>query len=228
MCSSTRRYRAHPGVIRGHHGVRADIDRIDATNASNQLDAPCLRVSTVDGDDAHDPSPARGRRPQWRQHPRGELHQRGPHGRLHLVRSRHRGEFRHFRRHRQVIRHLRRRGHLKTMLILGFGFAVVGDPIVAKNVFGLRVALCGMFVYARAEMRDRAVATTSPPFVRPRIFNQPLKSSRVIESAPSAVRNLSAATNVQNLKLPAPSLVPAHVRATRVTPVSDFGVGDSA
>jgi len=53
-------------------------------------------------------------------------------------------------------------GHLKTMLILGFGFAVVGDPIVAKNVFGLLVALCGMFLYARAEMRDRAVATAAP------------------------------------------------------------------
>jgi len=51
-------------------------------------------------------------------------------------------------------------GHLKTILILGFGFVVVGDPIVPKNIFGLVVALFGMILYARAELRDRAAAST--------------------------------------------------------------------
>ena len=52
-------------------------------------------------------------------------------------------------------------GHLKTMLVLGFGFVVVGDPVVAKNIAGLVVALFGMILYARAEMRDRALTTAS-------------------------------------------------------------------
>ena len=52
-------------------------------------------------------------------------------------------------------------GHLKTMLVLGFGFVVVGDPVVAKNIAGLLVALFGMILYARAEMRDRALTTAS-------------------------------------------------------------------
>ena len=52
-------------------------------------------------------------------------------------------------------------GHLKTMLVLGFGFVVVGDPVVAKNIAGLLVALFGMSLYARAEMRDRALTTAS-------------------------------------------------------------------
>ena len=65
-CAAQRDGERRRGVIRGHHGVRADIDRIDATKASSQLDAAAMRVGTVDGDDAHDPSPARGRRPQRR------------------------------------------------------------------------------------------------------------------------------------------------------------------
>ena len=49
-------------------------------------------------------------------------------------------------------------GHLKTMLVLAFGFVVVGDPVVAANVVGLTVAFCGMVLYAKAELLDRAAA----------------------------------------------------------------------
>jgi len=52
-------------------------------------------------------------------------------------------------------------GHLKTMLILAFGFVVVGDPVVAKNILGLAVALIGMVLYAKAEMLDRAMPAAS-------------------------------------------------------------------
>jgi solute carrier family 35, member E3 len=51
-------------------------------------------------------------------------------------------------------------GHLKTMLVLAFGFVVVGDPIVWSNVLGLAVALAGMVLYAKAEMLDRAAAAS--------------------------------------------------------------------
>jgi len=52
-------------------------------------------------------------------------------------------------------------GHLKTMLVLGFGFVVIGNPVVAKNVLGLLIAMVGMVLYARAEMLDRAVPSQS-------------------------------------------------------------------
>ena len=45
------------------------------------------------------------------------------------------------------------------MLVLGFGFVVIGNPIVAKNVLGLLIAMIGMVLYARAEMLDRAVSS---------------------------------------------------------------------
>lgn len=49
-------------------------------------------------------------------------------------------------------------GHLKTVLILSFGFVVFGDALVAKNILGIALALVGMVLYARAELRDRAAA----------------------------------------------------------------------
>lgn len=43
------------------------------------------------------------------------------------------------------------------MFIFGFGFVVVGDLIVVKNVFGLFVVFCGMFFYVCVEMCDCVV-----------------------------------------------------------------------
>lgn len=53
-------------------------------------------------------------------------------------------------------------GHLKTMLVLGFGFTVIGNPATGRNLMGIAVALVGMIVYAQVETREKdAAANTS-------------------------------------------------------------------
>ena len=53
-------------------------------------------------------------------------------------------------------------GHLKTMLVLGFGFTVIGNPATGRNLMGIAVALVGMVVYAQVETREKAaLAATS-------------------------------------------------------------------
>ena len=46
-------------------------------------------------------------------------------------------------------------GHLKTVLVLGFGFFVLGNPISSRNIFGILVALVGMVAYGAAEMNEK-------------------------------------------------------------------------
>merc|ERR1719174_1252680 len=43
-------------------------------------------------------------------------------------------------------------GHLKTILVLFFGFTVLGDPISERNILGIAIALVGMILYTRANM----------------------------------------------------------------------------
>jgi len=45
-------------------------------------------------------------------------------------------------------------GHLKTMLVLGFGFVVLQNPMSARNLFGILVALIGMVAYAHNNERE--------------------------------------------------------------------------
>ena len=46
-------------------------------------------------------------------------------------------------------------GHLKTMLVLGFRFTVIGNPATGRNLMGIAVALVGMIVYAQVETREK-------------------------------------------------------------------------
>ena len=52
-------------------------------------------------------------------------------------------------------------GHLKTMLVLGFGFTVIGNPATGRNLMGIAVALVGMVVYAQVESREKAAAVAN-------------------------------------------------------------------
>lgn len=47
-------------------------------------------------------------------------------------------------------------GHLKTMLVLGFGFVVLGNPANWRNIGGIGIALVGMVAYAHYDSVDQA------------------------------------------------------------------------
>lgn len=49
-------------------------------------------------------------------------------------------------------------GHLKTMLVLAFGFVVLQNPMSGRNLFGILIALVGMVAYAHNENRDSAAS----------------------------------------------------------------------
>ena len=53
-------------------------------------------------------------------------------------------------------------GHLKTVLVLGFGFFVLGNPVNGRNVFGIFIALCGMVLYGVAEIREKNRSAGDP------------------------------------------------------------------
>ena len=52
-------------------------------------------------------------------------------------------------------------GHLKTMLVLAFGFLMLNNPVSAKNILGILVALIGMVAYAHYEMLDKAAVAAA-------------------------------------------------------------------
>ena len=54
-------------------------------------------------------------------------------------------------------------GHLKTVLVLGFGFFALGAPASAKNVGGIALALVGMVAYGTVEQAERRKAETVLP-----------------------------------------------------------------
>lgn len=39
-------------------------------------------------------------------------------------------------------------GHLKTCLVLGFGYTLLHDPFTARNILGIVVAIVGMGLYS--------------------------------------------------------------------------------
>ena len=52
-------------------------------------------------------------------------------------------------------------GHLKTVLVLAFGFFALGDPMSFKNVLGIGVALVGMVAYGAAEAAEKRRASST-------------------------------------------------------------------
>ena len=62
-------------------------------------------------------------------------------------------------------------GHLKTMLVLAFGFFALKSPFSGRNVFGIAAALAGMIAYGMAETaekeRAKAAETVLPSSTRP-------------------------------------------------------------
>jgi solute carrier family 35 protein E3 len=52
-------------------------------------------------------------------------------------------------------------GHLKTVLVLAFGFFALGDPMSFKNVLGIGVALIGMVAYGAAETAEKRRASST-------------------------------------------------------------------
>ena len=51
-------------------------------------------------------------------------------------------------------------GHLKTVLVLAFGFFALGDPMSFKNVLGIAIALLGMVAYGAAETAEKRRASS--------------------------------------------------------------------
>lgn len=49
-------------------------------------------------------------------------------------------------------------GHLKTMLVLMFGFVALNNPVAGKNILGIAIALAGMVAYGVAENADKKAA----------------------------------------------------------------------
>ena len=39
-------------------------------------------------------------------------------------------------------------GHLKTCLVLGFGYTLLHDPFTERNIIGIFIAVCGMGLYS--------------------------------------------------------------------------------
>lgn len=39
-------------------------------------------------------------------------------------------------------------GHLKTCLVLGFGYTLLHDPFTARNILGILIAIVGMGLYS--------------------------------------------------------------------------------
>ena len=52
-------------------------------------------------------------------------------------------------------------GHLKTVLVLAFGFFALGDPMSFKNVLGIAIALLGMVAYGAAETAEKRRASST-------------------------------------------------------------------
>jgi len=46
-------------------------------------------------------------------------------------------------------------GHVKTMLVLGFGFVVLQNPFMWRNIGGIAIALVGMVAYGIYEQKDQ-------------------------------------------------------------------------
>jgi solute carrier family 35 protein E3 len=49
-------------------------------------------------------------------------------------------------------------GHLKTMLVLAFGFVVLQNPMSLRNLAGILIALVGMVSYAHADQHQQTAA----------------------------------------------------------------------
>lgn len=63
-------------------------------------------------------------------------------------------------------------GHLKTCLVLAFGYILLSNPFSPKNVFGIFVAMLGMFLYSyyqilesKAKESEKAASLSSMPKV---------------------------------------------------------------
>lgn len=55
-------------------------------------------------------------------------------------------------------------GHLKTCLVLAFGYVLLRDPFSWRNIFGILVAIVGMVLYSyycSAESQQKASEPTS-------------------------------------------------------------------
>lgn len=46
-------------------------------------------------------------------------------------------------------------GHLKTILVLLFGFTVLGDPVNVRCIIGMGIAIVGMAMYTRASLAEK-------------------------------------------------------------------------
>jgi len=49
-------------------------------------------------------------------------------------------------------------GHLKTMLVLTFGFVVLQNPMSMRNLMGIAIAVVGMVSYAHADQQQQQAA----------------------------------------------------------------------
>jgi len=65
-------------------------------------------------------------------------------------------------------------GHLKTCLVLSFGYIILKDPFSARNVVGILIAIFGMGLYSYysvVESRKKTEAASSLPVAAQVILN---------------------------------------------------------
>lgn len=74
-------------------------------------------------------------------------------------------------------------GHLKTVLVLLFGFVSLGNPISAKNILGIMIALAGMVAYGAAENAEKKAAEKGANTIEmsSSSFERPLTGETIIK-----------------------------------------------
>ncbi|KAL8146326.1 UDP-xylose transporter 1 [Apium graveolens] len=76
-------------------------------------------------------------------------------------------------------------GHLKTCLVLGFGYTLLHDPFTARNIIGILIAILGMGLYSyfcTYENKKKQLVDLSSPQVKERDSNTPLLGHQDRES----------------------------------------------
>jgi len=71
-------------------------------------------------------------------------------------------------------------GHLKTCLVLSFGYTLLRDPFTARNILGILVAIFGMALYSYFSVREgrkKAAGDALPVSQMPEKETEPLLAS---------------------------------------------------
>ena len=81
-------------------------------------------------------------------------------------------------------------GHLKTMLVLAFGFFMLNNPASWRNICGILCALVGMMAYGYCENLDKQAEAGFSPMQRQ--FSPPSFDTVSIASSPPTLYDAAA------------------------------------